>query len=142
MPESQLLLLASAAAVVIVLLVAPQPRRNGQRSGNAKAGSLKKLRDSGNYWGVTLQNGKCAAVRRCLGRQYRFEEAPALPVSGCKALRCSCTYRGLPERRKRQRRVLRDRREAVRFDSDHPERRSNGERRRGHVRWRDADGRD
>ena len=139
MPETSVLLLAGAAALTVVLLIVPRP---GRRSGNSKAAALKKLRDSGDYRGVTIQHGKCAAVGHCLGRQYRFEEAPALPVSGCKALHCPCSYHGLRERRKRERRLARDRREVIRFNTAHQERRSRGERRRGHVRWHDPDDRD
>ncbi|MGD2111931.1 MAG: hypothetical protein PVI50_01005 [Gammaproteobacteria bacterium] len=141
MPETNILLLAGAAAVAIVLLVSPRPRHIRQRAGNAKGGALKKLRHSGEYRAVTIRQGKCAAARQSLGRHYRFEEAPSLPFSGCTALFCSCCYQGLRERRKHQRRVARDRREAVRFDSAHPQRRSNGERRRGQIRWHGADDR-
>jgi hypothetical protein len=136
MPETQLLFLAGAA-VVIVLLVAPYPRRSMRRPANTRTDALKKLRSSGLYWGITIHNGKCAAIRQYLGRPYKLDESPALPLSGCKAGRCTCTYAGLRERRKHQRRQIRDRRDAIRFDSRHPDRRNKRERRRGFNRWRD-----
>lgn len=140
MTENNLLLFAVAAIVAFVLLVLPWPGRGKWQRSKSKSGSLGKLRRTGNYWGVTIQRGKCAAVRHCTGRKFTFDEAPVLPVAGCKALRCGCTYNGLRECRKQQRRTARDRRDTVRFDAQHLERRSGRERRRGHTNWTDPSG--
>jgi len=131
------LLTGLVALAAFAVLVLPRPRRDPGRSPGRKSGRLLQLRRSGCYRGVTLRPGPCAAVRRIMGRHFGFDEAPSLPLAGCQAVHCSCSYQGLPEHRKYPRRHARDRRETVRFDTSHPQRRSNRERRRGHVRWLD-----
>jgi hypothetical protein len=133
--ENSLLLFAIVAIVAFILLALPGLGRGKRQRSNSKSNGLGKLRRTGNYWGVTIKRGKCAAIRQTTGRQFTFDEAPMLPIAGCKALRCSCTYQGLRERRRQQRRTANDRRDAVRFDAQHPERRSGRERRRGHANW-------
>jgi len=131
------LLTGAAAIVVFVLLFLPRPPRVRGHIPNRKSGMLKKLRHSGCYRGVTVRPGQCAAVRHFSGRHFGFDEAPSLPLDGCHALHCSCSYQGLPEQRKHARRHAPDRRDSIRFDAGHPQRRSVRERRRGHVRWLD-----
>jgi hypothetical protein len=123
------------AITILAAIVLPGIRRGtGTRD---KGGGLQKLRRSGHYWGVRIQPGNCAAIRHFAGRRFTFEEAPNLPLPGCKAWRCSCTYVGLPERRREERRTRKDRRDAVRVDDEHAERRSIRERRRQHKDWQD-----
>lgn len=107
--------------------------------GNNHAASLQKLRTRGIYRGVTIKAGKCAVARSCSGKIYSLHSAPRLPLEGCTTWRCTCSYAGLLERRKLERRGIHDRREAVRFDAAHPERRSRKNRRRGDVNWIDTD---
>ena len=135
MTKDNLLLFAVVAIVAFVLLVLPRSDRKKRERSQSKSKSLARLRRTGNYWGVTIKRGKCSAIQYTTGRKFAFDEAPVLPVTGCKALRCSCSYQGLLERRKKQRRKSSDRRETVRFDAQHPERRSGRERRRGHANW-------
>ena len=107
--------------------------------GYSRAASLQKLRNSGMYRGVTIKAGKCAVARSSSSRIYPLHQVPQLPLAGCTAWHCTCAYAGLRERRKQERRGLHDRRDAVRFDATHPERRSRKNRRRGDCNWIDAD---
>lgn len=116
-----------------------RPWKRRKIPGNSHAASLQKLRSSGAYRGVVIMPGKCAVARSCSGNKYSLHNAPPLPLAGCTAWRCSCTYAGLQERRKQERRRVSDRRDAVRFDAAHPERRSHKNRRRGHDNWIDSD---
>jgi hypothetical protein len=121
-------------AILAAIVLTGTRRWAGKRD---KSGELQKLRRSGHYWGVRIQPGKCAAIRHFAGRRFTFEEAPNLPLPGCKAWRCSCTYIGVPERRREERRTHKDRRDAVRFDEEHAERRAILGRRRQHKDWND-----
>jgi len=103
--------------------------RRGMKSGD-KSAELKKLQRSGAYWGVRIQPGKCTAIRPFAGRRFTFDEAPELPLRGCKAWRCSCTYIGVTEHRREERRIQNDRRSVIRIDEEHVERRSFRGRRR------------
>jgi hypothetical protein len=118
-----------AIAILAAIVLTGIWRGTGSRD---KSSELKKLRHSGYYWGVRIQPGKCTAIRHFAGRRFTFEEAPNLPLSGCKAWRCSCTYIGVPDRRREDRRVHKDRRDIVRIDEEHAERRSFRGRRRQH----------
>jgi len=104
-----------------------------------KAASLEKLRHSKRYRGITIRNGNCKAVRRFTGSFYELENVPELPVEGCRALRCSCVYAGLNNRRSQERRQGADPRTAVRFEADHSERREQRDRRKSNrVKWHDT----
>jgi hypothetical protein len=121
------LLVASVIAVVLLIVLGSARRWTGRQD---KSGDLEKLRRSGHFWGVKIRPGKCEAIHHFAGRRFTFHEAPELPLPGCKAWRCTCSYIGVPERRFENRRVLHDRRIAARFDGDLAERRSIRERRR------------
>ena len=80
-------------------------------------------------------------MRRFTGSYYSIENAPELPVAGCKALRCTCIYAGLNNRRIRERRSGPDPRAAVRLDPGNPDRRQLKDRRKdSRIRWRDPAG--
>ena len=81
MTENNLLLFAVAAIVAFVLLVLPWPGRRKRQRSNSKSNSLGKLRHTGIYRGVTIQRGKCAAIRHCNGRKFTFDDAPLLPAA-------------------------------------------------------------
>jgi len=132
-----MILFAGAAIVAIVGLAFPWSGRKNRQPANKKSSALKKLRRTGIYRGVAVRPGKCAAARRSSGNSYGFDEAPPLPLAGCNALRCTCNYHGLLEHRNKMRRNPQNRRETVRFDAEHPERRVSRERRHGYVNWRD-----
>jgi hypothetical protein len=133
--ENTIILFTGAAIVAIVGLAFPWSGRKNRQPANKKATALTKLRRTGIYRGVTVRPGKCAAARRFRGKPYSFAEAPLLPLAGCNALRCSCNHHGLLEHRNQARRNARSRRETIRFDAEHPERRS-VERRHSYVNWR------
>ncbi|MCK5382426.1 MAG: hypothetical protein KAJ65_01600 [Gammaproteobacteria bacterium] len=124
--EPVVLLLIAAVIVVFISLIWP---RKKHRHGNKKAKYLARLRNSGQYWGVTIRNGNCSASRRMCGRGFRLAEAPSLPIPGCRSLRCACIYTGLRERRLKERRSNQDRRTEVRLGSAQPERRRMRDRR-------------
>ena len=120
-------LLLLAAVIIVVIRLAWSAK--APRHGNKKAKNLARLRSSGQYWGVSIRNGNCSASKRLYGRGFRLSEAPSLPMTGCRSLRCPCSYTGLRERRKKERRGIPDRRTEVRLDSVQPERRLQRERR-------------
>jgi len=99
------------------------------------AGQLDTLQLNRNYWGVEIRPGICEPSRALAGRQFPFAEAPSLPLADCAASPCTCTYLGLWERRKWHRRSQPDRRKAIRYLQDRPDRRCHRERRRIDV-WR------
>ncbi|MDH3832367.1 MAG: hypothetical protein OEU48_11905 [Gammaproteobacteria bacterium] len=123
-PVVLLLLAAVIIAVIRMAWSAKTPRQ-----GNKKAKNLARLRNSGQYWGVTIRNGNCSASKRMCGRGFRLSEAPSLPIPGCRSLRCACSYTGLRERRKKERRGSPDRRIELRLGSAQPERRQQRDRR-------------
>jgi len=134
--NDNIIMFAILIAIAILAAIVLTRIRRGTGS-HDKSGELNKLRRSGSFWGVRIQPGKCAAIRPFAGRRFTFEEAPDLPLPGCKAWRCSCTYIGVPERRRDERRIHNDRRDVVRIDGEHIERRSFRGRRRGHKARKD-----
>jgi hypothetical protein len=130
-----ILVVSIIAVAILAALVIPGIRRGtGTRS---KSGKLQKLQSSGQYWGVSIRPGKCAAIRPFAGRRLTFEEAPDLPLPGCKTWRCSCTYIGVSEQRLKERRIHKDRRDTVRLDEEHAERHSFQGRRLQHKDYKD-----
>ena len=124
--EPLVLLLLAAMLLVVISLAwsAKTPRHN-----NKKAKNLARLSSSGQYWGVSIRNGNCSASKRLYGRGFRLSEAPSLPMTGCRSLRCPCSYTGLRERRKKERRSNPDRRTEARLGSVQHERRRPRDRR-------------
>ncbi len=109
-------------------------RRRGQpipaSAALAKPGGLEKLRGSDFFWGVKIDHAGCPAAQALQNQHYTFDEAPELPVPGCDSANCTCQFKGLRDRRTNARRTHEDRRGEIRFDKDHPERRSPNGRRR------------
>jgi hypothetical protein len=128
--ENSILVVAFIAFAILAVLVLKNVR--GGSGNRDKSAELEKLRNSGHYWGVRIQAGRCAAIHSFAGRRFSFDEAPELPLRGCKAKRCSCTYIGVTERRRDERRIQMDRRSIARIDDEHAERRSLRGRRRQH----------
>jgi len=95
---------------------------------------LYQLKKSEKFWGVSVES-HCAASSRLAGQPFPYDSAPRLPVKGCDASACICSYIGLPERRKlAQRRRGVDRRTAVRMEGS--ERRAERPRRENDlVSW-------
>ncbi|MDX1697257.1 MAG: hypothetical protein R3308_03180 [Thiohalobacterales bacterium] len=115
----------------------PSRARKAARAGAGQhygTGSLDKLRENSFFWGAELWQPGCAESYKLLGKQYRFEDAPVIPLDGCGRKRCTCQFKGLRDRRSRPRRIHPDRRSEVRFDKTHPDRRVKAGRRR-EDRW-------
>jgi hypothetical protein len=104
----------------------------------ARPGGVEKLRDNPMFWGVEMGQPGCEAAQALLGQQFPFDEVPQLPLEDCSSANCTCQFKGLKDRRTLVRRQQEDRREALRFDKDRPERRSRKDRRRGNA-WTDHD---
>lgn len=102
----------------------------------SQSGTLASLKKNKFFWGVEFSKPGCPESRELLGRQFPFDQAPTLPLPGCKQTieTCTCEFKGLRDRRISHRRLNPDRRTEVRFDKTHPDRRTNAGRRRG-DRW-------
>jgi hypothetical protein len=134
----QLLLPATVASILaIIMLMVPWRRNAARRVASANNTELARLRREGRYRGVTIRPGKCVAARKYSGQIFSFDNAPRLPLPGCSERRCTCRYQGVLEHRRRVRRMEHDRREDIRFETDHNDRRGPRDRRRGSVRWLD-----
>jgi hypothetical protein len=112
---------------------ASTPARESAPQG--RAAQLQTLRHNKHYWGVEIHSGICSAAKALAGKQFRFSEAPSLPLEDCAAGNCTCAYLGLRERRTWHRRTQPDRRNAIRYLRNRPDRRSHKERRKADV-WR------
>jgi len=141
-----LLIIVIVVAVIWVLLRqggSKQIRHHGthRKPGSipaARPGGLDKLRDNPMFWGVEMGQPGCEAAQALLGKQFTFDKAPQLPLEGCSSANCTCQFKGLKDRRTWVRRQQDDRRQAIRFNKDHADRRSRKDRRRGNV-WIDHD---
>lgn len=115
---------------------------NESRSATA-AGSEKpkpmpealRLLQSEGYCGVQIRPGSCGAASAMQGKSWSLEKAPALPLSGCDAQCCQCQYIGIPDSRIQPRRADPDRRDELRFDTEHPDRRELQDRRASGRAW-------
>jgi hypothetical protein len=73
---------------------------------------------------IVASGSACAAARGCKGERYLSVDAPRLPLPGCDAAVCDCTYRHFADRRQ----------EARRADGAPEDTQANSERRRGRGR--------
>lgn len=106
----------------------------------AGASQLETMRESGVFWGVSLQNPGCDAAMELFEKNIPLTEAPDLPLQGCDAAQCSCSWKGLTEQRHETRRTHHDRRDSVRFeDQEHTDRRSHKDRRQTDKTWERRD---
>lgn len=111
------------------------PRLPARPLAHALHRELQRMADSGRYRGVKIE-AHCTASHALAGREYGFFEVPRLPVEGCDAPVCPCTYIGLVERRGGgDRRGEHDRRRTLRAGG--PERRSGHGRRKTDQPGRD-----
>ncbi len=98
-------------------------------------GSLDYYRRAGVYWGVAIRpRGDapgCAAVEAMRGQSFPLKQAPTLPLPGCDAGSCHCSYQPLLDHRDaRVRRTNTDRRTILRYEPDKQDRRQLTTRRR------------
>jgi hypothetical protein len=136
--DNSLFIVALIAFAILAVFLFTNVKKRGSEDRDRRA-ELQRLRSSGHYWGVKIQPGQCNAIRPFAGRRFSFDEAPALPLPGCTAKRCSCSYVGVTERRREERRTQMDRRSLARIDDEHAERRSWRGRRRHKERGDPAD---
>ena len=103
---------------------------------STKAKALEKLSHSGQFWGVEILQGGCKASTALAGKQFTFNDAPALPLEGCEAHICPCQYKGQKENRSAHRRTREDRRDGLRYDVKKPDRRALKDRRSKFDQWK------
>jgi len=138
-----LLILAVLAGLFWLLRIRTPKRRqpgkylpdSGKGTGNHHSGDLKKLRENELFWGVSIGQAGCEAASKLIGKQFTFDEAPELPVKGCSAAFCTCSFKGLTDKRTLHRRTHDERRGTIRFDKGSSDRRSRKDRRSGN--WDD-----
>ncbi len=68
-------------------------------SGSTGAGAVVRS----NYRGVEVHPGTlgcCGAVREIRGKRFLSDEVPSLPLQGCDAEDCGCTYELFADRRR------------------------------------------
>lgn len=53
---------------------------------------------------IRARAGACSAARALEGKRYLSNQAPALPLPGCTASSCTCTFAKLTDRRSEDRR--------------------------------------
>jgi len=111
------------------------PHRASRHGPVKSATNPATARKEGNEWVLEIESPGCEAAHALVGRKFTREEAPKLPVAGCKATTCTCHYRYLPEQRNYHRRTHSDRRANIRFNKGTPDRRSRKNRRHGN--WDD-----
>ena len=115
----------------------PQPATKNPPSTQAE--SLKQIKNDKRYWGVEIKTPGCMEAFKLREEHFPIETAPALPLPDCPAGDCTCTYNGLKEHRGQVRRINKERRTELRFDSEDPDRRSHKDRRRNIDKWKDRD---
>lgn len=130
-----LLAIAGLVLAVLALMVAAShrhkrliPKRPAGPLRPSPHPQLQSLQLSGKYRGVRMES-RCRAGQHLSNREFTLNDAPRIPVPGCDASVCECSYVGLPERRvNRERRCNVERRASRRAGSK--DRRSGINRRR------------
>ncbi len=100
---------------------------------------LLKIRSSKVFWGVSIRPGTCKAIRQYTDRKFELDEVPDLPLPDCDSERCTCQYIGLKQGRESERRSSAERRNEIRFEPDHPDRRSGNDHRKSNETWKAHD---
>jgi hypothetical protein len=77
------------------------------RRANARRDSTRTTRTAGLFGSVEIRTrkGACEAARSLGGQRFLSKEAPTLPLSGCAAAQCSCSFAKLSDRRTDSRRL-------------------------------------
>jgi hypothetical protein len=110
-------------ALVGLFLLLRRRRRSAQQDPEESvlltpSAQLFKLQNADRFRGVSVES-HCGASSPLAGREFPFESAPNLPVSGCDATVCKCRFIGLPDRRlDPERRLGQDRRRSLRMEDD------------------------
>ncbi len=116
-----------------------RPKPANKKRARAKVESLDQLKQNKRIWGVEIKTPGCLEAYKLSKVIYQINSAPALPLPNCPASNCTCTYSGLTEHRKRVQRTQEERRDKVRFDPEHPDRRTRKDRRRNADLWKDRE---
>jgi hypothetical protein len=118
-PVAIIAVLLLAAAAGWVLLRRTKPNEAPGKMPTANRFAAVEIRPRGNG---------CAAARALEGKRFLPEQAPALPLTGCTAAKCSCIFAKLTDRRTEERRLEHGGLSASLFQSD--DRREKRDRRR------------
>jgi hypothetical protein len=98
-------MLAVTLVVAVVLATAAAwlllRRRSDAGAGPAKAPAAKPFAAVE----IRTRSSACAAARALQGQRFLSNAAPALPLAGCTAAQCSCTFAKLADRRTDDRRL-------------------------------------
>jgi len=72
-----------------------------------KANPAPRTKEGGRFGAVQIRArlGACRAAQLLQGHRFLAKDAPNLPLRECSAVRCSCTFSKLPDRRSDGRRV-------------------------------------
>jgi hypothetical protein len=97
------LFLTFLAVVALVAVGLYLRDRNGR-----KAAAKSPDRDAGTFHAVSIrfdQRSACDAARKLKKQRFLSAEAPRLPLPGCTARQCACSYRRYADRRAGSRRA-------------------------------------
>jgi hypothetical protein len=77
------------------------------RRAKARQDAPRTARIAGSFGSVEIRTrkGACEAARSLEGQRFLSKEAPALPLTGCAAPQCSCSFAKLSDRRTDSRRL-------------------------------------
>ncbi len=100
----------TAAIVWLALLRRPAPDRQARRSrvsgpGGKAAAPASPAASRFDAVEIQARHTACLAALRLRGKRYLAGEAPALPLPGCTAVQCSCSFAKLSDRRTEDRRL-------------------------------------
>jgi len=123
---SEILVLVLVIAVVgglFWLILKPSrakrtPAGSRPRKDPSRLLELQQMRESRQFWAVTIEQAGCSQSRALAGKRFTLESAPKLPLEGCNAVQCTCTYKGLEERRTKQIPVAHDYRKTRQADEE------------------------
>ncbi|MTI64602.1 hypothetical protein [Methylophaga sp.] len=119
-------------ALLLLIWFWPEPKSSRsplRRSSDNTANSPAQTR----FHAVSIEPGShpCDAAIALRGRRFLAHEAMSLPVEGCDASRCQCTYKHYADRRRGEER--RRASVAMREHFSHYEQRHGGDRRKRHA---------
>lgn len=107
-----ILIVVAVSAVIFWLGIRrrPAPDRQAKRSqatapSRKAAGASRPAAPRFDAVEIQARHTACLAALRLRGKRYLAEEAPALPLPGCTAAQCSCSFVKLADRRTEDRRL-------------------------------------
>lgn len=100
-PDMKIQLLSFPVGSVTIFLM--NDKINGGSMTHSK--SLAELEQSGAYGSVVISNCGCRISSILSAQHFSFRHAPALPLKGCTANKCTCEYQGIIDHRIGDRRI-------------------------------------